>query len=255
VESWQGTDNNSSTSTENTVTMTSIKNVTVTYVQNNPIPQIIDLSPSSIVEGSPGFTLTVYGSNFVNGAKVWWNGSDRPTIFVNSTEVQATIDSSDVANAGTANVVVNNPDPGGSLSNLEFFQIIASNPNPFISYLEPEFRDTGTGAFTLYVHGSEFVNKSQVKWNELDRPTYFENSGLLSATIYSADYDYVGTASVTVFNPAPGGGLSNSETFTVTAPFPQINDLSPSFVPEGNSAFTLTVIGSGFIQGSQVEVE
>jgi YVTN family beta-propeller protein len=56
-----------------------------------------------------------------------------------------------------------------------------------------------------------------VRWNGNDRPTSFASSSQLTAQISASDVAGTGTASVTVFNPAPGGGDSNSSTFTITA--------------------------------------
>jgi hypothetical protein len=60
---------------------------------------------------------------------------------------------------------------------------------------------------------------------------------------------------VTVTNPSPGGGISNSVTFTINAannPLPAITTLSPSRTTAGSSAFALTVNGSNFVASSQV---
>ena len=87
-----------------------------------PAPQITSLSPDQAVAGGAEFTLTVNGSGFIDGtgsdrSVVHWNGSPRATTFVSSTQLTATIPASDVATAGTANVTVFNPAPGGGTSN------------------------------------------------------------------------------------------------------------------------------------------
>lgn len=72
--------------------------------------QIANLSPDSIIAGSHGFLLTINGQNFLNGAAVRWNEQNRPTTFINSTQLQAEISAADIAKAGTAIVKVVNPD-------------------------------------------------------------------------------------------------------------------------------------------------
>lgn len=42
----------------------------------NPVPAISSLSPNSAVAGGQGLTLTINGSNFVNGSIVRWNGAN-----------------------------------------------------------------------------------------------------------------------------------------------------------------------------------
>lgn len=89
----------------------------------NPVPSITSLQPSSVAAGSTGFPLTVNGSGFVTGSVVRWNGSDRTTSFVNNGQVTAQIPSTDVAAAGSAQVTVFTPSPGGGTSNPATFNI------------------------------------------------------------------------------------------------------------------------------------
>ena len=84
------------------------------------------LAPMTAAPGSSGPTLTLNGAQFVAGSSVLWNGSARVTTFVNQNQIHATLLSSDVATAGTAQVVVTNPSPGGGTSNSQAFEITNS---------------------------------------------------------------------------------------------------------------------------------
>jgi len=90
---------------------------------NNPVPSITSLSPSSASAGGKGFTLTVYGKNFVSGSKIQWNGFEKATTYISSTKLTAKISADDIALPGIAVVSVINPTPGGGLSNAVNFQI------------------------------------------------------------------------------------------------------------------------------------
>jgi len=91
----------------------------------NPLPTInAPLVPGQKAPGAAAFTLTVNGTGFVSGATVYWNGNARTTTFVTSSQVTASITKADVATAGTANVTVGNPAPGGGISNVAHFQIV-----------------------------------------------------------------------------------------------------------------------------------
>ena len=106
-----------------------------------------------------------------------------------------------------------------------------TNPTPTITTLDPSNRDAGMGAFTLGVNGTNFVNGSVVRWNGSDRPTAFVSNTRVNATISAADVTSAGTANVTVFNPAPGGGTSNALTFTINPPpnsTPALTNLNPN---------------------------
>jgi hypothetical protein len=56
-----------------------------------------------------------------------------------------------------------------------------------------------------------------VLWNGTSRATTFVSAATLTAAIAGADIAAAGTAAVTVFNPAPGGGTSNAVNFTINA--------------------------------------
>ena len=94
----------------------------------NPVPVNSGLTPSASIAGSPAFALTVNGSNFVAGAVVEWNGSDRITSVMSSTQLTALISAADIATAGTTQVTVSNPPPGGGASNALNFVVVPRAP-------------------------------------------------------------------------------------------------------------------------------
>jgi hypothetical protein len=97
--------------------------VTVPPIVPNSVPTITGLSTMTVPAGSPNLTLTVTGGGFVSGATVLWNGSTRATTFVNGTQLTATILAADLTSAGTADVAVFNPAPGGGASASLTFSI------------------------------------------------------------------------------------------------------------------------------------
>jgi len=221
----------------------------------NPAPALASISPSSAASGSGAFTLVATGSNFVNGSIVRWRGADRATTFSSSTRLTAAITAADVASAGSANVTVFNPGPGGGTSSSVTFTITsASNPVPAITGLNPSSTAAGSGGFTLTVDGTGFIAGSAVRWNGADRGTTYVSATRLTASIPGGDVDSAGSVTVTVVNPGPGGGTSNGSAFTVTAgqSQPRIDSISPSSATAGGPAFTLTVDGANFSSSSTV---
>jgi hypothetical protein len=84
------------------------------------------LTPSAAYAGGPAFDIAVAGYGFELGAKVLWNGMDRSTTFVSSTELVAAISSDDLATGveiAVASVRVQNSD--GQLTNPLGFSIVA----------------------------------------------------------------------------------------------------------------------------------
>ncbi|GIW16230.1 MAG: hypothetical protein KatS3mg063_2083 [Tepidiforma sp.] len=94
----------------------------------------------------------------------------------------------------------------------------ASNPLPVLTSISPNSAVAGSGPVTLALTGSGFVAASEVRWNGVPLASVTFNSPTsLTAVIPAANLAAPGTASVTVVNPAPGGGASAPQTFTVTA--------------------------------------
>jgi hypothetical protein len=83
----------------------------------NP-PSITSLNPVSVVSGGAGFTLSVTGSNFVNGDVVRWAGDDLTTTFVDANTLKATVPKNELTPAKTAKTVaVTVRTAGGDTSN------------------------------------------------------------------------------------------------------------------------------------------
>jgi hypothetical protein len=213
------------------------------------------LNPTSVLAASGAFTLTLTGTGFVPASMVRWNGADRPTTFVSTTQLTAQIPASDVLNAGTAQVNVFNPTPGGGTSSALTFTINAPNPVPTLTGLNPNSAIEGSLGFTLTVNGTGFVSGSVVRWDGSPRQTTFVSPTQLTAQIPASDLvGGVGSSLVTVFNPTPGGGTSNSLSFTIvsTNPAPSLTGISPNQAIVGGAAFTLTATGANFVSTSKV---
>jgi glucose/arabinose dehydrogenase len=102
-------------------------------------------------------------------------------------------------------------------------------PAPVAGNVVPSSVIAADPDFTLTVNGSGFVYGSVVRWNGADRPTTFISASQVKAAIPASDIAVAGTASVTVFTPAPGGGTSAAKTV----------DINPTFldVPTSNFAY------------------
>ncbi len=103
----------------------------------------------------------------------------------------------------------------------------AQNPVPFIDQpLVPDAAAPGGAGFTLTVNGAGFVAGSTVNWNGSPRATTFVTSSKLTVKILASDIATASTAAVTVVNPSPGGGVSNTQFFSIALP-----EASVSFLP------------------------
>ena len=224
--------------------------------EQNPVPALSSIEPSSVIAGSPGFLLRVLGSNFIQGSQVRWNGQIRPTSFVSSVELQSEISAADIVQTGQAEITVFNPEPGGGSSSALVLVIdTLPNPLPVLSAIDPSSVTAGSGAFTLTVTGSSFLQGSRVHWDGEDRPTTFVSDGELQVEIGAADVQQAGQVEITVFNPQPGGGSSSPLAFVIDPvpnPVPALDSLDPPSAIVGSGDLTLNLMGSGFFEGSQV---
>ena len=111
-----------------------------------PVPLINQpLRPAAVAPGSAGFILTVSGTGFVSGSVVHWNGSPRPTAFVNRFKLHATIFASDVSAAKTAAVTV--ASSAGASSNVVFFEV--ANPRSWAALGAPVNFAVGAAPYAL----------------------------------------------------------------------------------------------------------
>jgi len=125
------------------VALTATLFVAVVFAQN-PVPQIVGpVKPMAVAPGSGGFTLTVYGANFVSGAVVNWNNQPRSTTSVSAHELQAQILASDVAKNTAGLISVTNPAPSGGNSSASWAQVEVHKPISTITLKQPRIYPFG----------------------------------------------------------------------------------------------------------------
>jgi hypothetical protein len=228
-------------------------------VINPTVPQITQLTPAFTIAGSNGVELLVDGpaantpGAFAPTSVINWNGAALPTTYVSAGRLRTFLPMGELATAGTAQVTVTTPAPGGGTSAPSVFLI--NNPTgPAITSLNPVSATVGSREFTLTVNGQNFVaGRSIVNWNGTPLPTQWQSGTQLTTLIPEAGVAAAGTADVTVVTSGPGGGTSITVAFEIAAPrAPDITSLSPSSVLAGGAGFELFVNGSNFTPQSVV---
>ncbi|KAA9327185.1 T9SS type A sorting domain-containing protein [Hymenobacter busanensis] len=134
-------------------TATSATPFTVTPTPN-PVPTITSLAPATAVAGGAAFTLTVNGTNFLASSVVNFNNTALTTSFVSATQLTAAVPATAVATAGSYNVTVTNPAPGGGTSAASTFTV---TPRPTAL-----FEDFEAGVKASYTAGT--VTLSSGDW-------------------------------------------------------------------------------------------
>jgi hypothetical protein len=185
---------------------------------NTPTPSIGSISPDSITAGSADFTLFISGNGFEAATQGFLDGSSRPSKFNKVTgQIEVSVTAADVAVPDAAvQVTVANPLPGGPSNALTFVVNPVANGAPTITGFNPPSATAGTmGPFTVSVAGTGFVQTSVVNWDGSPRATTFVSSSQLTVNFTTQDLATAGSGSVSVSNPAPGGGVSPSKNFPV----------------------------------------
>lgn len=133
---------------------------------DNPTPVLTSISPASKVQHLPAFTLTATGTDFIEGAKITFDGAEKETTYVSSTELTCTIEPDDIMENTAAyvynpiavqdtdvNVYVNNPSPGGGDSGTKTFTIRSHHTfNPFVDLMDNGLPDIAVDSQgTIYV--------------------------------------------------------------------------------------------------------
>ena len=116
-----------------------------------------------------------------------------------------------------------------------------NNPVPNLTALSPGSAVVGAPAFTLTVTGSGLISSSVVNFNGNPRTTTFVSSTQLTVMVTPTDMTGVASLSVTVTNPAPGGGVSNTLSFSILAPVSiKVSPTSSSISDGATQQFTAT---------------
>ena len=182
-------------------TLTGTASVTV----NKATPSITWATPAAITYGTALSGTQLNATASVPGAFVYSPAAGTTPAVGNDT-LSVTFTPTDATDYTTATasvtLVVNSP----------------SNPVPLIGSMSPGFASAGGTSFTLTVNGTGFVSGSTVYWGTSALATTFGSATQLTAQVPATDIATAGTtAAITVVNPTPGGGTSNSFQFEVNS--------------------------------------
>jgi IPT/TIG domain len=221
-----------------------------TLVVNNPVPAITSLQPSMVLAGAGATDVLITGTGFLPTSAVTVNGGARTVTYTSATEISVSLSAADLATAGTLNLVATNAAPGGGSSPAVTFAV--DNPMPVIASLAPASVIEGAAAFTLDVKGTGFTTGSTVHWNATALTGILVSPNQIDAAVPATLISANGSVQVVVTTPAPGGGQSTPATFSILAPKPVLNSISPATVPYNQPA-TVTLLGGGFDANSVVQ--
>ena len=265
-----------------------------------PDPQNISVPPAqqSLVQGSGPVTLTVSGTGFLPSSVVQWNssgpstpncftGNNRPTTFVSSTELTATIFADDLrTDTATTPVIVVFAEPGtdscGQVAGVGFGADVnalaitaASNPLPSLSQTNIAFGNETVGVpstaqtVTLANNGNAPLSLTISNFSIMgaDSADFALGSPTTQCTVnetlaaghscnlavtFTPIHAGARTASLQISNNSNFATISIPLTGTGVSPVPTLTSINPTTVTAGTATFNLTLTGTNFTADSTV---
>ena len=208
----------------------------ITFTVNSgtyPVPTLDTVFPTTNIAGSLPFSISATGSNFAPNAVLKFNGVAEPTVVATPQFLSANISSADISTAGTVQVTVSNPAPGGGPSGPQPFVITQPTVVPTISSLSPSSIAVSSGA-SISVTGTGFVPGVSLFISNVGY-VFPASSTATQFTIANIFIGAPGTYSVYVVDPAPAG-TSTAAQLIVTGP--------PDFTI-GSSGTTSVTVAAG----------
>ena len=207
-----GNANSASTSTDNTVTVTSPS-----------APSITSFSPTS---GPVGTSVIINGANFTGATAVAFNGVSATYNVNTSIKITATVP------AGATTGLISVTTPAGTGTSTGNFTV-----QPRITSFTPTSGAVGDG---VTITGTTFTGTTSVKFNGTSAPFTFNSDTQITASVPAGAT--TGPISVTT----PGGTATSASNFTVG---PWITTFSPTSGPVGTS---VTINGANFTGATAV---
>ncbi|MEK6804385.1 MAG: LamG-like jellyroll fold domain-containing protein, partial [Nitrospirota bacterium] len=209
-----------------------------------PLPTISGITPTS---GQPGTPVTVTGTNFVNVQTVAFNGVTATFTVTDATTVVAVVPS-----GGTTGPLAVQTLAGTAISATPFTVI----PAPTLATLQPAtlaIVQGETGTLTVTLHAVQSTETTVSLSTSNAAVATVPSTVTVPATQLNA--------SITVTAIAPGqaditaflNGTSAGSAVTVVHPVPSLTTLSPTSLPSGSPATTLTLTGQRFVAGATVQ--
>ncbi len=214
----------------------------------NPAPALSSLSVESALLGSSALSLELTGTNFIPATSVVVGSTVLKPVIISSTQLSITLPETTLANSGVFQLQAVNPGPGGGASNSVQFTV--NNPVPELSALSVDNILVGSTALPLGISGSNFVSGMKLLFGSEELTPLVTSKTTLSVLVPQSLLATAALLPVSVTNPGPGGGASNSLDFTVKNPPPTLTSLSTDNITAGAADFTLQITGANFAPGA-----
>jgi hypothetical protein len=184
-----------------------------TFTLLQPPPVILGITPTTLIVGSQDTLITITGTGFTANAIVFAGGSELAPASATPTTITVTIPGYLLNNPGTLQLAVVTP---VNISNSVTLNLL--NPLPAIQSISPQIVTAGSPGFGVTIQATGLLPNTQVNLNGSPAAGPFSASiGFIQVSIPASALAQVGTITISLTNPAPGGGTSNVATVQVIA--------------------------------------
>jgi trimeric autotransporter adhesin len=222
-------------------------------------PVLSGISPNALPAGSNSVNVTAIGLGFSSNCVIGLIASGTRTTLNTSyggpTALSAFVPASALTGIFPVSIYVTDTASGGVSQALPIALVTAQ-----LTQISPTAVNAGTAPFTLFVGGANFGFNAKILFNGTPLVTTYLNSQTLSGVV-TADLlpnppigQPPAQAGITVQNAGAPGVTASITLLVYPSQFGSTiaPPLIPTFALVGGPAFTLTVNGSGFVQGSTV---
>ena len=171
-------------------------------------PQLLSVSPASLIVGSPTTTVTIAGTGFTSSSVVYVYGTAQSTTFISAQSVSFTLGAQYLSSVGSVSLFVRNP---SYFSNTLTLPVV--NSVPVLTSISPATVTAGSPNFSLTVTGAGLSTASTVLINGVSHAISSLSGTTATVFVSATEVTAVGNLDVTIVNPSPGGGallLGNS---------------------------------------------
>jgi hypothetical protein len=221
----------------------------------SPTPTLAGITPTFVTTGAAA-NIGLLGKGFASNSTVLWNGSPRTVTYYNSGSLLVALTASDLATAGSGQLTVSNPVPGGGVSAAQTLTIVSP---PVISSVSPatiqQTNFNGSTPTPVTINGSNFAANATAYVNGFQITITSQSSTQIVGTIPLSVTSYSGgVVNLYVYTPLPSGGLIASQSAKINIINPSATfTVNPTGAPVGSPDTTITIYGSSFFPDSVVQ--
>ena len=232
------------------------------FTVNGP-PTVTSLNPSTGDRGATNESITVTGTNFVNGSQlastIAHSGDSGVTVnsttYVSSTSLTLSVSISGSATVAS-NYSFNLTNGDGSTATLA--NAFTVNGPPTVTSLNPSTGDRGATNESVSVTGTNFDNDGtgfSASFSGQTTPPTVNSVTYVNSTTLTLSVSISGSATTGAYTfnltNSDGSTATLANAFTVNGP-PTVTSLNPSSRGQGATSQNVTVTGTNFVNGSQL---